>query len=141
MPDIGGVYSASATSTLSFSEWWLKNPLDPTYNLVLSVAGVFKLTKKEEQSVYEPLGRPMPVVVRGVMRGERFPMTVDFLTIAEWQKFEALRNQQVTLLLQRGYSNEEWYGVIGAQREITEHISDHTYKTITFEFIETGSPT
>lgn len=141
MPDIGSPYSTTASATLTFTDWWLKNPIDPTYNQVLSVVGDnFKRTRKEEQSVYEPLSRPMPVVVRGVVRGERFQLQLEFLTLAAWEAFEDIRNQQQTLLLQRGYTNEEWYGVLGAEREITEARADANYKVISIEFIETDSP-
>lgn len=141
MPDIGGSYSATQNATLTFNEWWLKNPINSTYNLAVEIANSdFKRSRKEEQSVYEPLGRPMPVVIRGVMRGERYPLIFEFLTKANWQKFENLRNQQATLLLQRGYTNEEWYGSLGAAREITEARYDANYKLIECEFIETDAP-
>lgn len=142
MPDIGSVYSTTATATLTFSEWWLKNPLDSTYNQTLSVMGDggFKRSRKEEQSIYEPLGRPMPIVVRGVIRGERLKLQLEFLTQAAWDKFEDIRNQQQTLLLQRGYTNEEWYGVLGAERELTEARHDANYKVIDIDFIETDAP-
>lgn len=141
MPDIGSGYTAASVTTLNFNGWWLVNPNDSTYNVELSVIGnSFKRTKKEEQSIYEPLGRSLPIVVRGVMRGEKFTLTIEFLTEADWQKFENLRNQQVTLLLKRGYTGEQWYGVLGAERELSEAPSDHTYKVISVPFIETDAP-
>ncbi len=141
MPDIGSPYSTTASTTLTFTDWWLKNPVDETYNQIIIVAGDnFTRQRKEEQSVYEPLGRIMPVVVRGVMRGERFKLKLEFLTVAAFNKFEDLRNQQATLLLQRGYTNEDWYGSLGAEREVTEDRADNTHKFVDIEFIETDAP-
>lgn len=139
MPDIAGPYSASVAETLVFDDWWLECPENPIYNMTLSVIHFYR-HNKEEQTVYKPLSRPKPVVVRGVIRSEEFNLKIEFLTEADFTKFEQIRGLQLTLLLKRGYTGEQWYIVLGANRGVEEAPADHTYKVIEIGATEVDAP-
>jgi hypothetical protein len=141
MAETASAYSATQTATLTYPDWWLEDPGNSANNIILSVVGgPHKRQKKEEQTVYQALERPGYIVVRGVMRKERFDLEIDFTTVAAWQAFENIRAQQRTLLLQRGYTGEQWFGSLGPMRDLEEHTSDYTYKKVKIEFIETDAP-
>lgn len=133
--------TAATSTTVVNGDWWLKNPLDATYDMIVVPAmETFDRKRKKEHSVYEPLSRADYVVVRGVIRTERFPMTLEFLTAADFNKFLALFNQNTTLLLQRGYTTEQWYGEIAGDYQVVEARYDPNYKLVSFEFVETAAP-
>jgi hypothetical protein len=139
MPDIGGVYTATSTSTVSFDDWWLEVIEDSSYNIILSVID-FKRASQEEQTKYHAMSRRFPIVVRGVIRGEEFDIKIEFLTVAAFNEFEAIRNLQRTVLLRRGYTGEQWYIDLGPNRPIEEAPSDHTYKVVNLTATEVDVP-
>lgn len=86
---------------------WLKSPSDPTLNmpvnLVQDTAGSDSV---EDLAVFNPLGRPDPLIHGGTIRLEYFP-ELGFMELndAQWQAFTALRARQEPLLLQTCYGD------------------------------------
>lgn len=139
MPDIASVYTATSTATVSFDDWWLEVIEDSSYNMTLSVVD-FRQTSEEEQTQYHALGRRNAIVVRGTIRGEEFDIVLEFLDLTEYNKFEAIRYLQRTVLLRRGYTGDQWYVALGKARPIEEGTSDHTYKQIAMHLLEQDAP-
>jgi hypothetical protein len=139
MPDIGGAYSATASATATFTDWWLEVIEDASYNMQLSVVD-FKRTGTEEKTKYHALGRSKPIIVREVVEGETLNLKIEFLTVADFNKFEAIRNLQRTVLLRRGYTGEQWYVDLGSTRAIEEAPADYTYKVVSLELTEVDAP-
>jgi hypothetical protein len=60
---IAGAASATATVTPAPTDWWLRDPLDPTRNVRVFPADDLVLTSDEPQEVVRLLGRETAVVV------------------------------------------------------------------------------
>jgi hypothetical protein len=137
--ELGGPYSATQTATVSFPDWWLEVLEDSSYSMQLFVVD-FKRQNEEEQTKYHALGRSKTIVVRGVIRGESLDLKLEFLTVADYNKFEAVRNLQRTVLLRRGYTGEQWYISFDAARVVEEAPADYTYKIIDISATEVDAP-
>lgn len=139
--DIASANTNLQSTSVDSAYWWLKDPLDPTVNIQIEFDyedPVF--STKEEQGVFEPVGRSGYVVVSGVIRKTRFSLTAVFTTDAAYAGFKAIREKQHVLLLQRGYTNEQWYVRMGQDVSVKELGHDSTYKRVTIPFIEVDAP-
>lgn len=141
MTTLYSAYAATVSGTVSFTGWWLKDPQDPTLNYQPDFYGtVFKRLAVEEQAVFSPLGRRTYVVVRGQLKGEQLTLPFEAVTAAAFQKFQAIRAAQRTLLLQRGDTGEQWYGVLSNNRPVEEAGYDPNFKQWEMTFNETDAP-
>lgn len=128
--DIASAYTATQNVTLSFPDWWIKDVVGvDTSNYKPEFSGpVFTRSENEEQAKFLPLGRKNAVILRGVIRGEELVLPFVCTTLAQWQAFQTVRALQRPILLQRGYTSEQWYVSLGPTREITEAGYDPNYK-------------
>lgn len=141
MPDIAGVWSTSLTSTLTYDEWWLIDLVNDSLNYMPNFYGpVLRRDQKEEQAVFNPLGREFSVVLRGVIRGERLELPFEAVTQAEFDAYNNIRAVQRTLLLKRGYTGEQWYISLGAERPVEEAGYDDEYRRWVVEATEVDVP-
>lgn len=127
---------------VSFNDWWFKDLYDRTKNMKLQVMNdPFTQTQEEEQAKYRPLNRSNPIIVRGVIRGQEFPLEVDFQSEAEYNKFLNLRKGQRPILLQRGWTKEQWYISLGPN--LAMRLGNHfpTYRVVTIDCTEVDRPT
>jgi hypothetical protein len=141
MPDIGGTYTTSGDITLTVTDWWLIDLYDSTKNYVPILYGTnFKRGRHEDQAHFNPLGRKFPVVLRGMIRGEVLTLPFEAISQSDFDKFEAIRAGQRTLLLKRGYTSEQWYVSLGPERSVDEAGYDATFRRWTVEATEVDVP-
>jgi hypothetical protein len=77
---------------------------------------VWVVDRPEDQGIFQPFGRPDSVVVRGDMRSEQFDLDLVFLSQAEWNAFDNMRNQQKTVALRSDMSATIGYYALGGTR-------------------------
>lgn len=116
--------SSTSAATIVNTEWWIKDPIDSSRDMTVDITGeTFVQESEEERATYKPLGRKNPVTVSDVVHGETFQLDMEFTTRVNYDKFEVLRLSQRVLLLQRGYTNDQWYIRLGKTRRlvVTNH--------------------
>lgn len=149
--DTGAVYSpysATATATSNPSTgspatgWLMKDPLDPTQNQAIDLRmDSFDTDIKEEQAVYMPIGRSKPIVVADVVRGEDGTLKVECDSLAKATAWEAIRNKQHTLLLQRVYTDpKNWYIRLGADMKKTVTNTTPPLYRYEIQYVEVDAP-
>lgn len=141
--EFASAYSSTVTATVTFDPWWIKDLTDPlNYSMAVDVMNIpFTQTRQEERAEFHALSRANPVVVRGILRGEEFPdITFEFTAEADWAKFESIRNLQRTLLLQRGWTGEQWYISLGSQRSLALQNTFPVMRTVTMSAVEVDKP-
>lgn len=120
MATIASALSATAAALFQSKDWWLKDPLDASRNMVIDQIGdKVTQTATEERATYKPLGRKNVVIISDVIHGEHFDLTLEFLTEEAYNRFETLFKSQRTLLLQRGFTGEQWWIRLGQVRALT----------------------
>lgn len=145
---VTGINSATATATSNptmgapYTGWYLKDPLDATQNQAIDFNGTsFDTVQHEEMAVYKPLGRSKPLIVTDVIRGEDGELHVECDTLAKSLAFEAIRNQQHTLLLQRAYADpKQWY--IRLRDDMSKVITNHVPPLYQYKvkYVEVDAP-
>jgi hypothetical protein len=139
---VTSAWSPVVSTTLVLANWWISVPGQPSYGLALhrvrSIAGSsamgipvsLKIDKPQDQGRFNAFGRPNAVIVYGDMRSQEFDLAVVFLTQAEFNAFEAIRNLQTTVLLQSDMNGESYYVALGATRPVNIlRASDRTKPT------------
>jgi hypothetical protein len=117
------VSAASSTvvagAQLTLTDWWLKDPIDPTRNMAVDIRGDdFQQNSSTQQAEYHPLGSKYPIIVSDVVGAEEFFLHFEFTSKAAYLAFEVLRTSQRTLLLQRTYTGDQWYIRFAAKRTL-----------------------
>lgn len=141
MADIYSATSTVASATVVFTDWWLKDPTTPALNTTVIVKEPLRFEKFENQAVFRPLGRTLPVVVSGTLNGEQGTIDFDFVTRAEFDAFDALRNTQRVLLLQSPFG-DNLYVKLGANRDSTLKHADSVsqYRDVSIGFVQVDRP-
>lgn len=122
-PGVTGPWSAPVTVLGRSPDTWLKDPLDPTANLLLcDNLDVFATTSTEPQQVLAALGDPDYDVNGDVARGETFTLAASFATRSGWAAFDALRRTRRKLFLST--YDEAWYVRLGPDRQTTVYPPD-----------------
>lgn len=130
---------ATVTVTLTSSSWWLKDPSDSALNISLEAISHRRL-ENEDQARYEPLSRPNKIVLTGELRGVDHDMEVEFYSKAELDAFRALRATQHVLLLQSGWTAEQWYVRIGNDVTVEGFNTTPPTWNVKLEFTEVDAP-
>lgn len=105
--------SAPASATPTYTEWWLKDPMDVTLNMTLHLEGeAVESSREEDQGLFYPLDDPAPVIASGQLRPEVVALSVFCPDAATEASLVALRETQRVLLLQAP-TGEQWYGKFG----------------------------
>lgn len=117
--DVSGIRVASAntadvTATLASTGWWLKDPLAPGTNMQLEVQPGFSFHRKEPQSVFEPLGRSVSVVITDGVKGIEGTLTAWSKDAARYAKIRALVGSGHNLWLEDNLG-QAWYIHFGPQ--------------------------
>lgn len=92
--------------------WTLQDPTNAaTIRSIemLPANGSFNISRREEQSAMGPIGRPNLVVVADVVRGYHFEFHFEFLSMDDYDVYEALRVTQRVLLLRSFWLQRQWY--------------------------------
>lgn len=137
--------TTSPTTILpTLKEWVLKDVdnYSDSEAVVLFVDGSssLEISNEEALAVFNPLGRKYALVIRdNEVKGDRVPLTLQFLTHTEYDKFDVLRQRQKVLKLSGPRPQYNWYGVFAQDlnREIINDVDG--YSVVDVEFIETGN--
>jgi hypothetical protein len=131
---------ATGTTSLTGAVVWVKDPVDSTRSRHFYVQDKFLATKKTRvRSVQQPLGRDMPIVVRGDGRGRSFSATFLLIGQADYDAMLTLIDSDRTLYLQTPKGS--LYVDIAADVDITPHLWDDLRKEedvwiVTIPFVE-----
>ncbi len=98
--------------------WWLKDPLNPSANMEISLQpGQMKTAATDPQQIVFPIGRVTPVILSDIIKMPTISeLPLRFLTDAEYQSFERLRASGHVLLLQAPKEVGQWYIRLGATK-------------------------
>lgn len=121
----------------------LHDPQNSANNIALNVVNP-PLTSniREEQALFNPLGRKNVIIVRDVVRGQHWTVHLEFLTQADYNAFINIRNQQRSLFLIEAWTNRSWYVAIGEMLEIELYnYGPDTYRLIGITLEEQDVPT
>ena len=128
--------------------WWLKDPLAPATNLKIEVQPGFSFKRKKPQTVLEPVGRDVSVVIHDGVRGIEGELTVWAKDAAQYAKLETLVNSGHSLWLEDAFGRA-WYIDLGsavewsllrAQPTAGETTPIRHLHTVTLPFVEVGPP-
>lgn len=111
MTTITSAPSSSEPIVITSRDWWLKDPLDSSLNMVVSIEQD-SLEEEIDRDIafYKPIGRKYPLAVEGQMRASRFQVIIGTLGLSEEATLRALWEAQRTLLLQSPLDDgRQWY--------------------------------
>jgi hypothetical protein len=140
MGDIASDYSEEAASRLTTSDWWFKDPTDPTLNFQANIMNEdFVMPRTRSKATFGPIGRRYNVVVSDVTRGIAPPVRVDFLDADDHVKFETMFDNQRTVLLQSDMQGKHWYVQIEDWSDAVHNTVDE-YRTVDVQLVEVDVP-
>ena len=95
--------------------WWLKDPLNPSANMEISLQpGEMGTSAGYPQQVVFATGRVDPIIMTDIIKLPTITsLPLRFLTDAQYEAFEDLRATGHTLLLQAPQEVGQWYVVLG----------------------------
>lgn len=119
MSNVVGSYSSTIQpAAVGSGGWWVKDPLDPTRNVrTANGDGDWSSEDGTRSSVFEPLGRSLPVVTHGVVGGERLQLTWHVPDETVYASLELLRLSRRTLLVQSPGGESRYVQVVGPRTQ------------------------
>ena len=145
--DTGNSYSAwsSSTSAVNWTstDWWLKNPLLPSQNVVVNVHSLTEESRAARQGVFQAIGSTTAVVVSDTRGPRAGDITLRVDSDEEKADLDTLVESTTPLLLQ-GAPDEHWsdtYLVLGNYSRTRAY--DKAFAETTFDstsWIEVESP-
>jgi hypothetical protein len=133
------IVSSTIGSIISSNLWWLIDPDDPTQNISIEVVSEnLPITSSEVQAQHLVLGADFVTIIADTIKGDVFPVTIDFLTDASYQAFVALRAQQKILLLQAPWA--QWWFRFGSDITPTVQNVASLYRTVDVQIIGQARP-
>ncbi len=138
-------YSATVTATLSPTDWWWKNPLFPTENMIVVVQPPFKTKVMETLGEYRPLVEPgvssFPVFSSGGVQGVDGTIQVLTITKAAFAALVTLYRYAGTTLLQSPFGYQ-WYIRVNAPRQPIQDpgTSTNPRRVTTIAYAEVAKP-
>jgi hypothetical protein len=140
--------TVAGSGPITLANWWLKDPLDPTRNMIILVAPPFNFKKQEPQQIYQPLGRATAVFVTDGVKGIAGTLTVYSKDKATYDKLQTLVNAGRVLQLQDPFGRSAYVKISGDQEwdmTIASKLPSETtpirhYHTVRLPFEETAIP-
>lgn len=129
--------------TVALQDWVLRSTSDVNYDgIKLNVVGPNPFSEKnpQDKAFFNPQGRARKVSVSDTIKGAEAEMLLEFLTEADYQAFEALRNKRETLLLFRGWTSERWFIQLQEVREMLLFNYNPIYRQVKIGWIEVDAP-
>jgi len=129
--------------SVDFNEWFIKDLDNISDSIVIFVDGdqQFDITTREEQSVFNPIGRRTSIVIKDdKVKSDRFGVTIQFTDNQSWWDFVGLREKQKTLLLQSPVERAQWYFMFGSEGRETWVNTVDAYRLFTIDIIEVDRP-
>ena len=111
---VSPIAAASANWATSV-RWWLKDPLNPSANMEISLQpGTFDTSATFPQQVVFTIGRVDPIIMSDTPKLPTITaLPLRFISDAQYQAFEALRATGHVLLLQAPQEVGQWYVLFG----------------------------
>jgi hypothetical protein len=123
---ITSAWSNVQTVTLPATKWWILDPTTPStamsvYRVQSSSSAVngkasIQLDRTDVQGISRPLGRSTAIVEHGDLWDEEFDLLMQFMDSASFQAFDALRSQQITVMLKSDMEGSVYYVSLGPDR-------------------------
>lgn len=135
-------WSAPVSSTITISDWWLKDVLDPSNNMVIEVeSDPADIEHPADIAVFNPIGRKYPVVVReATVKAARFTLEVPTIDAATYASLVRLWESGHPMLLQVPGINKQYYVQFNSPRgEQLRNLND-PYRGNTLHFVEIERP-
>ena len=119
MSTIYSSWSSVAYGSGTGSFCYLKDPIDPTRNIVLYITGdEFSWTTEVDRGVFNSLGRSTPIVVTDVVKAMTSNFTAYVLTAADEAAFDLLFNSMRALLLQLPDGRQWYINILTIQKKL-----------------------
>lgn len=97
---VGPWVESAGTASWSSDDVWLKDPLDPSRNMVVCLRRSPSSTRQARRGVFSIVGQASPIVVSDVMSSVETDLEVHATTIAETADLVTLATSAAVLLLQ-----------------------------------------
>lgn len=139
--------------TLVAENWWLKDVTTPANSMVLKLyayalggglsgTSVLSVDRSDTSTSFQPLGRPLPVIVTEGYKGDVFSVSAqvdsnDFLSLMN------LLEQRRTLFLQSNFDKAWWvrpFGDITSNVQATFNMSSNPLRFVQIQFVEVDPP-
>lgn len=143
MPYLSSAASASATTTLPTTEWWIKDPLGYEEDVLIHVQadGPLRRERIQQSATYRPIGRKYPIIVTDKIEGYNGSLKLEFINDdASLAKVLALFETQRVLLLQSGWLAEQMYVRFRDNWQEDVHNTDPPHRVISIDYIEQPQP-
>lgn len=119
---VGSVY-ATANTLLDHNRVWIKNPLNPDDNISFPVTDSWlNLTKRKTRTTFEPIGRDLPVLLKGSQKGQSFSLSVLLLSREMYDRFIEVVDGEYTFYIQT--PKNSYYADISGDITIEDHLWD-----------------
>lgn len=106
-------YSAATSDyTLTLTDWWLTDATDNYDSAQVKpylIGSELRTATERDVSIYKPLGRSKVVAVSDVTRGDIIDLMMEFESEADYNKFDALRRSNHTLVLKSPWVSQQWF--------------------------------
>ena len=111
--------STANAAWLTSVRWWLKDPLNPSANMEISMQpGNMQTSASDPQQIVFAVGRVDPIIMSDIIKMPTITaLPLRFITDAEYQAFEALRATGHILLLQAPKEVGHWYIRLGDTKQ------------------------
>lgn len=144
-----GYGAQSDEISLQATDWWLKDPTDPSTAMRIRVCstsgglsnltadGILSVNVTNTASAFQPLGADRPVVLTEGYKGDSFSILVQTVGTAQYRDLRNLLNSGKTLFLQSNIDDAWWVRPIGDITSETQATHDMwtnplRYNSITF---------
>lgn len=132
-------FSEEAVATVVAENWWLKDVIDPTNNMILRVqAESWEQVTTNTAEAFQPLGSQYPIVLTDGYKADRVELTI-LMQKEEWSKFERLMRLNRTYFLQSDQDVTWWVRPVGdlsAETIVSANRNADPYRWVTQQFVE-----
>lgn len=144
IPEVLSAWSTPVGEEYESETWRLHVPSDPLLNRVIQRHGEdFGFGGEEPSAVNFAINRRNPVVVKGQIRGEDFPLTLVFETAEDWEDFEAIRDLQEVLFLITDMDKAWHVALIGRRGVVVDRTVANVepwWHTVSVQVVEQDRP-
>lgn len=135
------VWSSPQSTSVTADSWNLKNPSNPSANLVnVYIVGKPSEQVTEDLGVFRPLGRKYPVVVGGTISGWDGDLDIRTVDSSDWAAVKALAESQAVLYLESPFGWSKYIRLLsGTQAEISG-TSTQPRRSVKMSYVQVDQP-
>lgn len=134
--------SNSQSALLVADGWNLKNPTDPTKNVIdVNVVGNPEEDLGEELGVFRPLGRRLAVVVAGSLTGWDGSLELVLASANDWAALKALAESQTVLRLESAFGWSKYVRLVNGAKATNGGTKGTPVRRVNLAYVEVDKPT